>query len=156
MTPRSLDHREDEDEDEDSGDDLGEDKQEYRARNCNDCNRQFCLDYNLPICRGAVEKDVFTICFRKTPRSGDIKSFEQKTWWRWTRLCRISANIPLCSRTRFSERPGRCFYIYRRYGRTLGMGITQTLGGEVDRGLAALALVSATIHALWKLSCTTL
>ena len=40
-------------------------RKEYRAGNCNDCNRQFCLDYNLPICRGAGMDDVFTTCFRK-------------------------------------------------------------------------------------------
>ncbi len=41
------------------------DRKEYRARNCNDCNRQFCLDYNLPICKGAGMEDVATTCFRK-------------------------------------------------------------------------------------------
>jgi len=40
------------------------DRKEYRAGNCNDCNRQFCLDYNLPICKGAGMDDVFTTCFR--------------------------------------------------------------------------------------------
>lgn len=40
-------------------------RKEYRAGNCNDCNRQFCIDYNLPICRGAGLDDVFTTCFRK-------------------------------------------------------------------------------------------
>ena len=42
-----------------------DDKKEYRAGNCNDCNRQFCLDYNLPICKKASMEDVFTTCFRK-------------------------------------------------------------------------------------------
>ena len=41
------------------------DRKEYRAGNCNDCNRQFCLDYNLPICKGAGMEDVFTTCFRE-------------------------------------------------------------------------------------------
>ena len=41
------------------------DRKEYRAGNCNDCNRQFCLDYNLPICRGAGMEDVATTCFRE-------------------------------------------------------------------------------------------
>ena len=44
----------------------GEDKKEYRAGNCNDCNRQFCLDYNLPICKKASMEDVFTMCFRES------------------------------------------------------------------------------------------
>lgn len=32
---------------------------------CADCNRAFCLDYNLPICKGAKEEDVFTTCFQR-------------------------------------------------------------------------------------------
>ena len=63
---------------EDEGDDKGkgkeieegddDDRKEYRAGNCNDCNRQFCLDYNLPICKGAGMEDVFTTCFRESAR----------------------------------------------------------------------------------------
>lgn len=49
------------------GDGKGDgDRKEYRAGNCNDCNRQFCLDYNLPICKGAGMEDVFTTCFRES------------------------------------------------------------------------------------------
>ncbi|KAI5848042.1 hypothetical protein BZA05DRAFT_404241 [Tricharina praecox] len=33
--------------------------------NCNDCNRQFCIDYNLPICKTAKEADVVTTCFQR-------------------------------------------------------------------------------------------
>jgi hypothetical protein len=32
---------------------------------CNDCNRQFCLSYNLPFCKDAKEEDVFTTCFQR-------------------------------------------------------------------------------------------
>lgn len=35
-----------------------------RALTCNDCNRKFCLDYNLPKCKGAKEEDVIATCFR--------------------------------------------------------------------------------------------
>ena len=58
--------------DEDSksdSDGKGQDRKEYRAGNCNDCNRQFCLDYNLPICKKASMEDVFTTCFRKSERN---------------------------------------------------------------------------------------
>lgn len=62
----------DDDKDDGSGDkdggkkDGSEDgRKEYRAGNCNDCNRQFCLDYNLPICKKASMDDVFTTCFRE-------------------------------------------------------------------------------------------
>ncbi|KAG6995798.1 hypothetical protein G7Y79_00041g077500 [Physcia stellaris] len=41
------------------------DRKEYRAGNCNDCNRQFCLEYmNLPICKGKGAEEIFTTCFR--------------------------------------------------------------------------------------------
>ncbi|KGQ01877.1 hypothetical protein PAAG_11265 [Paracoccidioides lutzii Pb01] len=36
-----------------------------RPLNCNDCNRRFCLDYNLPKCKGAKEEDVVTTCFQR-------------------------------------------------------------------------------------------
>lgn len=47
----------------------GDDKQKQtpsrnRALTCNDCNRAFCLDYNLPKCKGAKEEDVIATCFR--------------------------------------------------------------------------------------------
>ena len=40
---------------------------EERAQSstCALCNRKFCLSYNLPICKGAEEKDVFTTCFQR-------------------------------------------------------------------------------------------
>lgn len=41
------------------------DKKPFKARTCSDCNRQFCLDYNLPQCKEVVAKDVFTQCFRE-------------------------------------------------------------------------------------------
>lgn len=57
-------------EDLDTGSDgKSQDRKEYRAGNCNDCNRQFCLDYNLPICKKASIEDVFTTCFRKSERN---------------------------------------------------------------------------------------
>lgn len=37
----------------------------HKHLTCSDCNRAFCLDYNLPICKNAKEEDVFTQCFRK-------------------------------------------------------------------------------------------
>ncbi|PYI06259.1 hypothetical protein BO78DRAFT_121412 [Aspergillus sclerotiicarbonarius CBS 121057] len=40
----------------------------YRSLNCNDCNRKFCLDYDLPTCHGAKEDDVFTTCFQRDSR----------------------------------------------------------------------------------------
>ncbi|PGH18715.1 hypothetical protein AJ80_04368 [Polytolypa hystricis UAMH7299] len=41
------------------------DDKKFRALNCNDCNRRFCLDYGLPKCKGATEADVVTTCFRR-------------------------------------------------------------------------------------------
>jgi hypothetical protein len=51
----------------DAGGTITERAQKYRALSCNDCNRKFCLDYELPICKDAKEEDVFTTCFRKLP-----------------------------------------------------------------------------------------
>ncbi|WPG99274.1 Hypothetical protein R9X50_00208700 [Acrodontium crateriforme] len=42
-----------------------DDEQNFKFRLCSDCNRQFCLDYNLPICKDAKEEDVFTTCFQR-------------------------------------------------------------------------------------------
>ncbi len=42
-----------------------DDRKEFRAGNCNDCNRQYCIDAHLPICKGAKVEDVFTTCFRR-------------------------------------------------------------------------------------------
>jgi hypothetical protein len=41
-----------------------DDKKVGGAATCNDCNRQFCLDYDLPICKGKDKEDIFTLCFR--------------------------------------------------------------------------------------------
>ena len=38
----------------------------YRQLTCNDCNRKFCLNYELPTCKGAKEEDVVTTCFRES------------------------------------------------------------------------------------------
>ncbi|KAL3465397.1 hypothetical protein BJX64DRAFT_65079 [Aspergillus heterothallicus] len=40
----------------------------YRSLSCNDCNRKFCLGYDLPTCKGAKEEDVFTTCFQRDSR----------------------------------------------------------------------------------------
>lgn len=49
----------------DNGDSEGEENQKsHHTLTCNDCNRAFCLDYNLPICKNAKEEDVFAQCFR--------------------------------------------------------------------------------------------
>ncbi|KAK6437284.1 hypothetical protein LTR95_006529, partial [Oleoguttula sp. CCFEE 5521] len=42
------------------------------ARSCVDCTKQFCLDYNLPICEKATEKDVFTTCFQRDSVKDEI------------------------------------------------------------------------------------
>ncbi|KAJ9142363.1 hypothetical protein NKR23_g7194 [Pleurostoma richardsiae] len=40
---------------------------------CSQCNRAFCLErYNLPICKGAEEKDVVTMCFQRDSRKDQI------------------------------------------------------------------------------------
>jgi hypothetical protein len=49
-----------------------ETRKTHRASTCNDCNRKFCLDYNLPGCKGVKEEEVFTTCFRMQPSSLSI------------------------------------------------------------------------------------
>lgn len=69
--------------------DGDDDRKEYRAGNCNDCNRQFCLDYNLPICKGAGMEDVFTTCFRefayRVLRDWDSRDGVRNGWMRGDR-----------------------------------------------------------------------
>ncbi|EME41800.1 hypothetical protein DOTSEDRAFT_156872 [Dothistroma septosporum NZE10] len=46
---------------------------ESTKRTCNDCNKQFCLSYNLPICKDAdAEKDVFATCFQRDSTKDEI------------------------------------------------------------------------------------
>ena len=42
------------------------------SSSCAQCNRAFCLRYNLPICKGAQEKDVTTMCFQRDSRKDQI------------------------------------------------------------------------------------
>ena len=44
-----------------------EDRKEFRAGNCGDCNRQYCIDAHLPICKDATVGDVVATCFRASP-----------------------------------------------------------------------------------------
>ena len=51
----------------------GDDKPDSQGRRtCNDCNRQFCLDYDLPILEDCKtenkgnEEDIFAECFRES------------------------------------------------------------------------------------------
>ncbi|KAK1754223.1 hypothetical protein QBC47DRAFT_325351 [Echria macrotheca] len=42
------------------------------SSDCSQCNRKFCLDYNLPICKDAEEKDVTTKCFQRDSRKDQV------------------------------------------------------------------------------------
>ncbi|KAL1996407.1 hypothetical protein VTN49DRAFT_172 [Thermomyces lanuginosus] len=55
----------------DDDDDGGKDHK-GKALTCNDCTRKFCLDYNLPKCKGATEDDVFTTCFQRDSTKDEI------------------------------------------------------------------------------------
>lgn len=64
--------------DDDDDKDEEESRKEYRAGNCNDCNRQFCLEYmNLPICKDKTLDEIFTTCFRKSYISDQILQSQQ-------------------------------------------------------------------------------
>ncbi|KAG6361270.1 hypothetical protein INS49_009495 [Diaporthe citri] len=46
---------------------------------CSQCNRSFCLSQSLPICRGAADKDVTTMCFQRDSRKDQfIKAVDQR------------------------------------------------------------------------------
>ncbi|KAL4888104.1 hypothetical protein BDV59DRAFT_189280 [Aspergillus ambiguus] len=47
----------------------------YRSLSCNDCNRKFCLDYDLPMCKRAKEEDIFTTCFQRDSRKDEAIVF---------------------------------------------------------------------------------
>lgn len=42
------------------------------SASCSVCNKAFCLSYNLPICKGAEEKDVVTSCFQRDSTKDQI------------------------------------------------------------------------------------
>ncbi|KAK4165641.1 hypothetical protein QBC43DRAFT_315579 [Cladorrhinum sp. PSN259] len=42
------------------------------SSSCTQCNRAFCLQYNLPICKDAEEKDIVTSCFQRDSRKDKI------------------------------------------------------------------------------------
>ncbi|KAK3316554.1 hypothetical protein B0H66DRAFT_441064, partial [Apodospora peruviana] len=42
------------------------------SSSCGQCNRAFCLKYNLPICKDAEEKDVLTSCFQRDSTKDQI------------------------------------------------------------------------------------
>ncbi|KAJ5902407.1 hypothetical protein N7495_002935 [Penicillium taxi] len=48
---------------------------EYRGLSCTDCNRKFCLNYDLPICKDAKEEDVFTTCFQRDSQKDEAVVF---------------------------------------------------------------------------------
>ena len=50
-------------------------KNKHHTRTCADCTKQFCLDYNLPICEKATEEDVFTTCFQRDSTKDELVVF---------------------------------------------------------------------------------
>ncbi|EGS19998.1 uncharacterized protein CTHT_0044950 [Thermochaetoides thermophila DSM 1495] len=42
------------------------------SSSCSQCNRAFCLSYNLPICKDAEEKDVVASCFQRDSRKDRV------------------------------------------------------------------------------------
>ncbi|KAJ5246989.1 hypothetical protein N7468_001972 [Penicillium chermesinum] len=60
---------------EDDRAELEERADKHRKLTCNDCNRKFCLGYELPTCKGAKEEDVFTTCFQRDSRKDQAVVF---------------------------------------------------------------------------------
>ncbi|KAK4695686.1 hypothetical protein P7C71_g2115, partial [Lecanoromycetidae sp. Uapishka_2] len=59
----------------DGGKKEEEDRVEFRAGNCNDCNRQYCKHLDLPICKGAGMEDIFATCFQRDSRKDEAVVF---------------------------------------------------------------------------------
>lgn len=47
-------------------------RQTQTTGSCSQCNRAFCLSQSLPICKGAAEKDVVTMCFQRDSRQDQV------------------------------------------------------------------------------------
>lgn len=89
----------------------------HHTLTCNDCNRAFCLDYNLPICKNAKEEDVFATCFRMS-------------------LPLQITSIPTnrLHRTRLPERPHDSNHFPPRDIRTPTVGTTETIYCDTVNG----------------------
>lgn len=87
----------------------------HHTLTCNDCNRAFCLDYNLPICKNAKEEDVFATCFRMFP--SPVKHLNH-------------ANYPT-HRTRLPQRPHNSNDISPRNRRPIILGTPQAIRGNI-------------------------
>ena len=112
----------------DSGGGETQDRKEYRAGNCNDCNRQFCLDYmNLPICKGKGAEEIFTTCFRA---SFALPSLQIPT----PAIPPPLANQHDRSRARFPQRRSGSLHLHRRYSRAPELGRHKTLGRAMGGG----------------------
>ena len=97
-------------------------KAHHHTLTCNDCNRAFCLDYNLPICKNAKEEDVFAQCFRMSLTLTSSSA---------TML--LSDNRHLLTapaRTRLPERPHDRDTIHYSYGRLACLGGLEALRHE--------------------------
>lgn len=46
--------------------------QTQTSPSCSQCNRAFCLSQSLPICKGATEKDVVTMCFQRDSQKDQV------------------------------------------------------------------------------------
>ncbi|ORY61565.1 uncharacterized protein BCR38DRAFT_347958, partial [Pseudomassariella vexata] len=42
------------------------------SASCTQCNRAFCIQNQLPICKDAAEKDILTMCFQRDSRKDQI------------------------------------------------------------------------------------
>ena len=103
--------------------------QKYRSLSCNDCNRKFCLDYELPTCKGAKEEDVYTTCFRKwfagpvdQPRGSELDSIRDV----------LTGSYDI--RARFTERRGGSVYFHFCYRWTAGLGCLQAMDWAICWG----------------------
>lgn len=92
--------------------------QKHHRRTCADCNRAFCLDQGLQICKGVKEGDIFASCFR-TSHSSSIGKLCFLHGWTNGKNCRAG----------FSKRRAGGDTVPGVYGWTIGVGAGQAVGG---------------------------
>lgn len=122
-SPRSLPRAGNDDKEQDNK------KAHHHTLTCNDCNRAFCLDYNLPICKNAKEEDVFAQCFRMYTYSSTSTANVVHVCVHLVldaALYRLTAP----ARARLPQRPHDRDTVHYSYGRFTCLGGLETLRSE--------------------------
>ena len=129
-------------------DDKEKEKEPYKAKTCNDCNRQFCVALDLPICKGATDEDVKTSCFRTSPSipcacPKSPQSLVTSVYFGFGVLTEhvLMMGVLLHCRTRLKQGRGGCVHFHHSNGIVTGVGALATIREQVDGGMFFSALL---------------